>query len=409
MNILVTTTSYPRYLGDGAGTFIHSMCCALVEAGHSVRVLACDDPLASDTWQSIVPVSRVRYIWPRRWATLGHAGALQADVRLRGFTYLLLPLYVLASVVAMLRHLRHNRCDVIFAQWIVPGGFIGALVSRIAGVPLVISAHGSDVHMVQHNWLARSAGRWAIRHAGAVVACSKDFADKLINIGARAGTTYAIPYGVDTNRFMPDESSVAAARGTFGGVGAGSVLLCMGRLVHKKGFDVAISALPAILREFPNTVLVIAGAGDLGSSLYDHAKALGVADSVEFVGHVRWQEVGRYLSSATVVLMPSIVDHAGNLDGLPNTLLEAMACGKPIVASRVAGIPDVISNGVNGILVPEKDPESLAAAVISLLRDPETRNRVANMARHTAVTELNWGLVASRLASVLEDAAEAKE
>lgn len=408
MNIVVTTTSYPRYLGDGAGTFIHSMCRSLVEAGHNVQVFACDDPQASDTWQNAVPVSRVRYVWPRRWATLGHGGALQADTKLHRYIYLLTPLYVLASTIALLKHLRHNRCDVIYAQWIVPGGLVGSIVSMITGVPLVVSAHGSDIHVIHHNLLSRIAGRWAIRQARAVVACSWDFREKLVNFGAPVTKTFAIPYGVDSMAFWPDPSAPTTIRGSLNLENRRNVLLCMGRLVHKKGFDFVIRALPAILEHFPDTTLMVLGSGVLADALLEEAHSLGVAHHVVFMGHVDWQEVGTYLAGATIVLVPSIVDHAGNVDGLPNVLLEAMACGSAIVASRVAGIPDVISSSVNGILVPEKDSDALASAVITLLENPKIRSQLGENARKTALTELGWESVAARLVSVLDRAVRSR-
>lgn len=102
------------------------------------------------------------------------------------------------------------------------------------------------------------------------------------------------------------------------------------------------------------------------------------------------------LAAADVVAIPSVVDAAGNVDGLPNALLEALAAGKAVVASRVAGIPDVVEDGRNGLLVPEKDAPALAAAVDRLRREPETRRRLGEDARRGAERALSWDAAARR-------------
>ena len=110
-----------------------------------------------------------------------------------------------------------------------------------------------------------------------------------------------------------------------------------------------------------------------------------------FPGALDREAAARALAAADVVAVPSVRDRAGNVDGLPNVLLEALAAGRPVVASRVAGIPDVVRDGENGLLVPERDPVALAAALLRLRREPETRTRLGAAARRTAETTLTWG------------------
>ena len=113
----------------------------------------------------------------------------------------------------------------------------------------------------------------------------------------------------------------------------------------------------------------------------------------------------RIVLSSEEVVVPSVVDRAGNVDGLPNTLLEALASGRPVVASRVAGIPDVVQDEANGLLVPEKDAEALAAALRRLAREPETRQRLGREARRRAVESLSWDAAARRFEECYAQAA----
>jgi glycosyltransferase involved in cell wall biosynthesis len=134
--------------------------------------------------------------------------------------------------------------------------------------------------------------------------------------------------------------------------------------------------------------VVVAGAGDLRESLEARARAAGAP--VAFAGALSREEAARALAAADIVVVPSVRDRAGNVDGLPNVLLEALAAGRAVVASRVAGIPDVVRHEVNGLLFPERDREALTAALARLAREPETRARLGAAARHTAETRLPW-------------------
>jgi glycosyltransferase involved in cell wall biosynthesis len=167
-------------------------------------------------------------------------------------------------------------------------------------------------------------------------------------------------------------------------------VFAFGRLVEKKGFRYLVEA-SADLGD--RLTVAIAGEGDAMASLARRARELGAP--VRLVGRLDRMETAAALSEADVVVVPSVVDAAGNVDGLPNTLLEAMAAGRPVVASRVAGIPDVVTDGVNGLLVPEKDPRALGAALVRLIDDAATRARLGQAARRTAVTRLGWDTAAA--------------
>jgi glycosyltransferase involved in cell wall biosynthesis len=168
-------------------------------------------------------------------------------------------------------------------------------------------------------------------------------------------------------------------------VAAGSLfVLGLGRLVEKKGFADLVDAAART----PGVQVVIAGAGDLRESLEARARAAGAP--VTFAGALDREAAADALAAADVVAVPSVHDRAGNVDGLPNVLLEALAAGRAVVASRVAGIPDVIRDGENGLLVPERDPAALALALARLREEPETRARLGECARRDAETTLTW-------------------
>jgi glycosyltransferase involved in cell wall biosynthesis len=182
------------------------------------------------------------------------------------------------------------------------------------------------------------------------------------------------------------------------------LVLALGRLVYKKGFTYLIEAAPAILAAHPAARLVIAGGGDLAEELQQQVAALGLGGRVLLPGPVARDLVPLYFSGADVFVLPSVVDQRGNVDGLPNALLEAMASGAAIVASDVAGVPLAVHDGENGLLVPQKTPEALAQAVIRLLDSPDLRARYGAASRTRIEQDLNWPHVAEMFEQLYEAA-----
>jgi glycosyltransferase involved in cell wall biosynthesis len=179
----------------------------------------------------------------------------------------------------------------------------------------------------------------------------------------------------------------------------------VGRLVYKKGFEYALRAMPEVLQAFPATCLVIAGAGDLLQPLQKLAADLQIQSNVRFEGAVPHDRLPDYLAASDLFLLPSIVDDQGNVDGLPNALLEAMSMGKAVIASKVAGVPLAVEDGRNGRLVPPRDSAALSQAIRELLADPALAEKYGQAARRKIVDELNWPAIVARYSRVFQNAA----
>ncbi len=217
----------------------------------------------------------------------------------------------------------------------------------------------------------RSSWRRAGRGAATVVACNADVAASL---GALGVAPALIGHGVDTARFHPPcREPIDPDR-----------LLAVGRLVEKKGFDVLLAALARCAAPWHLDVI---GDGPERARLDDLVDRLGIADRVRFVGPLTHAELPRAYHRADVVVVPSRVDGRNDRDGLPNVVLEAMASGRPIVASDVAAIGTAVVHDATGLLVPPDDPASLAAALDRLHADRSLRRRLARRARLAAVAD----------------------
>jgi glycosyltransferase involved in cell wall biosynthesis len=207
------------------------------------------------------------------------------------------------------------------------------------------------------------------------------------------------PYGVDADVFRPGTESLAI-RSRLGIRSDQPVIFTLGRMVYKKGFDVLVNAMPRVLGEHPTAVLVIGGVGDLQPALEQQVEQLGITAQVRFPGIVGRDEIAGYFDMASVAVFPSVHDRRGNVDGLPNVLLEAMSMGRPIVASRVAGIPQVIEDGKHGLLVPEGDAAALADATNRLLGSRSFAEQLGQTARARVARELRWSHIAARFETV---------
>jgi len=400
MKVCMVTSSYPRHAGDGVGSFVRSLAQALVALGHAVHVVAPYDPAIEEMDQGGVCVHRFRYAPSDALCLVGHGRSMRADVHLRPIVPLLMPAFILAATVCTLTLHGRERFDLIHGHWAVPGGAIAGLVARLASLPLMISLHGSDVYVAEQNPLYASVARCGFRRATHVMACSEDLRARAVKIGLEGEKSSVIPYGVDVGHYATGRGSRMRARL---GVPADALVIgALGRLVNKKGFRYLLAAMPAVLDSTPDAYCVIGGDGDLRDDLIAQASRLGVSSHVLLPGHVDWRDTPDYYAMCDVVAVPSVIDADGNVDGLPNVLLEAMASGCAVIASQVGGMPDVIVNGVNGLLVPPGDGEALRSTLLRLLGDPSFRRKLGAMARERVTRGYQWSVVADRTASVYE-------
>jgi glycosyltransferase involved in cell wall biosynthesis len=187
---------------------------------------------------------------------------------------------------------------------------------------------------------------------------------------------------------------VTALRNRLGIPDGRRVALAMGRMVYVKGFPYLLEAFAKVAGEFPDVTLVLAGGGVLYDEMRLRADSLGLAGRVIMPGPVNREEVPVYFRMADIFVVPSIKHESGAVDGLPVVIPEAMAAGLPIIASAVGGIPVLVRNDSNGILVPERDPDALADALRRLLSDPSLCRGYGDRARRIVECSVNYNNVA---------------
>jgi glycosyltransferase involved in cell wall biosynthesis len=391
LDLLFLTQTFPRFEGDTAGPFIRDLARGLIRGGDRVTVLTPHAAGVPAAWEDGgVEVLSFRYA-PERQEVLGYGRSLEADERVKGGAALAAPLYALAARHAVRRQLRRRRFDLVHAHWIVPNGIVAAAAGR--RVPLAIGLHGSDVFLAEKRG-ARTLARWALSRACLLTGCSPELVDRVRALGFPAERSRVIPYGVDVAAFSPRPERRALWRERLGIPDGAPLLLGVGRMATKKGFQGLIEILPALLGEFPELRVVLAGGGDLLDRFRDAVRPW--AGRVHLPGPVLRDTLPDLYRAADLFVLPAVHDGKGNVDGLPNVILEAMASGLPVVASRISGIPLAVEDGRTGLLVPERDPEALLGALRQLLADPAMARSMGERGRRRAEGELTWDAVAAR-------------
>jgi glycosyltransferase involved in cell wall biosynthesis len=282
--------------------------------------------------------------------------------------------------------------DLIDAQYYYPDGIAAAMLSRWFNKPFVVTARGTDLNLIpQHSWPRKLIEKTAHAAAGSIGVCAA-LMDELHTLGAEPAKLHVMRNGVDLERFQPlDKVQMRAELG----LTQGPVLLSVGHLIERKGHDIAIDALVSV----PEATLIVIGEGEERQRLQQQAERLGLGQRVRFTGAIPNLQLARWYSAADALIL------ASSREGWANVLLESMACGTPVVASRIWGTPEVVQTDVAGRLVEERNGPAFARAIQTLLESLPERAAVRRYAEGFAwqqTTDAQLALFRTTLANAAE-------
>ena len=325
--VVMVTTSYPRFPGDTIGTFMEPIAREVARRGHEVHVVLPWHPqLRRGPVEDGVRFHPFRYAPLRSLNVFGYAAALREDVSLRLAAWMATPLALAAGWRKARKIAPKFGATVMHAHWVVPGGVMGALAAP--RLPLVISLHGSDVYVAERHAMVGRAARWAFGRAGFVTACSDDLRERAIRLGAARDRSETIPYGVDADRFRPDPAARAARRAAAGLASRRPrALHCRAASCARRGSSTSSTRRRSCRRASPHYGWSSEAAGTSRTSCGRGRRRSALADRVSFPGVLGHAEVAEWLAAADVAVVPSVRDDSGNVDGLPNVVMEALASG----------------------------------------------------------------------------------
>ena len=405
MKVCLLTHAYPRFSDDITAPFVEFTAETLQKQGIDVTVLTPDTPKFARTLADhSVNLQTYRYFFPRRLQLLGYANTLVNYCQMKKYVYLLAPFMFLFGIFQLFRLHRKHRFDLIHTFWLLPNGFIGAVVSKFCKVPLMIALRGSDIFISKQNPVFRAVARWTLKQAAMVTSVTPTFFPDLEDFGVPAEKRRLIPNGSHPLLFpKPPDSQLATLHQRLSITDDNLIIFALGRIVLKKGFDFLIQALPLVKEKVPNVTLIIGGDGTDLDRLKQLAKELRVSENIRFPGPIDRSEVPAYFHLCDIFTLPAVFDPQGNVDGCPNVILEAMACGKPVVASGISGIPVVVRDEETGILVEEKNVSQLTEALVRLLTDKPKRQQLGCAGQQRILNELTWDQVIKQIKGVYQD------
>ena len=373
MKVLVVTSLFPNQARPGLGISVRRRTLAL--AKHcEVRVVApCVGNVgpARQEWDGV----EAHYPWYPHVPKLG--------VLVDG------PAYLACAAPAVRRVRRGFDFDVIDSHFVYPDGFAAAWLGRMFHRPVVLTARGTDVNKLCFWWPTRAMARMALRRVDSLIAVSSALKERMVTAGAAADKVRVIPNGVDTTVFHPGDRQ--AERRALGLPLEQTVLFSAGSLIEAKGFDCLIEGL-AQLPEAHAPHLYIAGPPcPYQQTLERLAADRGVGDRVKFVGHLPPAEMPAWYRAADFFCFGSL------REGCPNVVIEAAACGTPVVSTTVGGIPDLVEEGRTGLLFAPRSAEGFARALGNALSRDWDRADIAH-----AGSQRSWAQVAAEAHALLE-------
>ncbi len=395
MKICVLTHTFPRNKEDVAAAFMKEFCDGLVENGNKVVVVTPYDPnfvRSGDPFK----IHLYKYIFPERLHLLGYSRTMEADIKIKKIAYILLPFMLIFGFLATLSAVRKQKSDLISVHWIIPNGLIALAVSKLTGVPYTITLPGTDTYLAGKYKFIGYLARFIARNSKGMYSNSSWHLNKIIKLGSSPEITEVITYPVDTKRFKPIKTGLDKYKNLYKIKKNDIVILAVGRLVYKKGFDYLIKAIPEVIKKHKNIKIIIGGDGDLREKWESLSVKLKVNKYLTFAGTLKRDEILYYYNLADIMVTPSILDSSGNIDGRPLVILESMACGKPQIVTDLPGISDNLVEGVNALLVPQKNSKAIAAAIQILIKSKNLREKMGKENIKIARNKLSTKSVGSR-------------
>ena len=393
LKITFLTTSFPRFDGDFAGNFVYKYAQELSRSGCQVKVIAPHDPLVTDPSQWCdVEARYFKYFFPERSQSLAYGAGILSRIKQNGLRLFLIPFFLASFFYSALHAGRDS--DLMHAFW-APAGCIAILASLFKKVPVVINLWGSDTLLFKIPGVSFIL-RIMLRRASGIICESDQFRNQLEQIGLPRNIISVIPNGIDVETFKLQNKT--SSRNALQLSQDKIIILNVSSMSPVKGQKYLIESIPEIVNKFKNIQFVFVGDGEVRDELESLVNTLGLAPYVLFAGVQKATQIPHWLNSADIFVLPSISE------GNPNALLEAMACGLPVIATAVGGIPEMMEDGREGLLSPPKSSSSLAKNIIALVRNKALRYQMGQNGLQTVLAKYaNWKVQSAQLKGIYED------
>jgi glycosyltransferase involved in cell wall biosynthesis len=390
LRIAVIGSTYARFHDDNQVPWLRESVNCLAARGYQMTVIVPSFAGLRNHRIDGVEVLRFRYA-PKFLEHLTHDQGAPNKLLRNPFYNLLALSYILMGTVCSAWWAWRRNFDVIHVHWPFPHGIFALFASLVSGAGIVATCHGAELAMARRKAWIRWVLRTCLRKSGILSCNSSHTRNEIERLAGREATV--IGYGTTVQIAAPATKKHSED--------TPPVILFTGRHIQRKGIPYLIRAIPHILQQRAVRV-VIAGDGDRREEWMALSRSLGLDGTIDFPGFVSNQHLGDLYGSCSVYVLPAIHDERGDTEGLGVVLIEALQNAKPVVASAVGGIPDVIKHEETGLLVPEKNEVALAAAILRVLQDESLATRLAEAGQSFALRHFDWGRITDETAELYE-------
>lgn len=391
---------FPKYFGDSYGPFVFEEAKFLAKKGVEVHVITQHNQGAAyEEIMEGVHVHRFKWMEPKEFKALIYFSGIIDNLRL--ITYLISLFFSLIWIT------RKYKLEIYHAHHTIPTGFVAIIVSKFLRIPVVVTAHlmditthGADVGPLENivdfesNFIFKHLITFSLNSANKIIAVSEDLAGRIRKMGIN-NNIMVLRNAVDISRFKPRKN--VELRQEYGIADDEILILFIGHLEPFKGVFELINAFNEVSKLHSKTKLMLVGEGQQKQEVHKEISRFHLDDSVIFTGKVSPETIEKYYQMADIFTLPSYTE------GLPLVVIEAMACGLPVVVSTVGGIPELIEDNVNGYLIPPKNYEKLSEKLSSLVADRKLRKKFGEKALKTVDDEFNINKKVEKLKDIYAD------
>jgi glycosyltransferase involved in cell wall biosynthesis len=406
MKILVTSSTFPASDSDKVPAFIKDQVIALkkyepkvdiiVHAPYNSRI----NPAANLKTNKFFKESRYHYFWPHKFELLTGRGILPA-LKQNKLLYFEIPFFIFFQFFSLIRLVRKEKPDFIYAHWFMPQAITSALVSKFTNTPFMFTTHASDVSVLHKFPFARQTVRWVCKRAKAYTAVSDRTASKLMQMFDPEDweknfkhKLSIIPMGVATNVTALDKVILDKVMKKYDLPQDRQYVLFLGRLVEKKGVTYLLDAIASLKPEVTKLMhFIIAGDGQLKSELESKASRLKIKN-ITFTGYVHGTDKKSLLQLAHYTCLPSIIDSLKDFEGFPLVLMESLAAGKVVLASNVSGGETIINHQESGFIFKQKSVESLTKTLTEVASLDNARRAAIQTNSKKMASKFDWNNIA---------------
>jgi glycosyltransferase involved in cell wall biosynthesis len=396
-NVLVLASTFPRWKDDSTPSFVFDLCRELSKK-YRIHVLV---PHAKGALKhekmSNVEVSRYQY-FSKSSQKVAYGAGIIPNIKSSFLAKIQVPSFLASQYASASSLIKKEKPQLIHAHWIIPQGVIGALLKKKYRIPLITTIHGSDLFPIKNKALVKLQ-KYAVEKSDRITVPTRAAFDELTSRFPDAkDKTTILSMGVDTSLFKPQSKPAKTSQTPK----KRKTILFVGRLNEQKGVEYLIKSLQKVMAKIQDVNLAIVGEGEYKIKLQQAAKDNGVSDMVEFMGAAKKSDLPSIYNSSGVLVLPSVTTSIGT-EGMGLVLIEAMACGTPVIGSSSGGIKNVIKDRKNGLIFKERNHEELAAKIISVLSDKKLSEKLSRNGI-IASKEFSWSSIGKKFSSLYEEA-----